>query len=156
VAVVPFEVRTYRNWQLAVFSALGWVTFAVGGAIGPTHVGYLVVPFAGLFVAALRQHVIVTATDVELHGVFRHRTVALSEVRALSVRFTFMRRWRIRLHCGGYVADTFGFVNMVGFRQFGASFAQPPPDAPAPVKELFAVLAARIVALGEPTRSQPS
>ena len=140
------EVRTYRNWHLMVYSAMAWILFGVAGTFRYPHLWYLAIPFAGAFLATLRQHVIVTATDVHLHGVIRRRTVALSQLDALSVRFTFMRAWRITLHCGGYDGDTFGFVNFAGFRQFPASFAQPPADAPAPVKELFAVLAGRIAA----------
>jgi hypothetical protein len=143
--MVGEEPRTFRNWQAIAYLGVGLAAFLIAGIAGPRPVWYAVVPLALLLVGATRQHVIVYGTELELHNVFRHRRIALSQVQHLGVIYSrgWHYGWRIRVHYTNEQADTFAFVNLAGFRIGPGTFAAPPVDAPAPVKELYALLVAR-------------
>ena len=138
------EPRTFRNWQAIAYYGSGFVCLALVGVLAFAPLWYASIPFALLLLAATRQHVIVYGTEVELHNVVRHHRIPLSSVDQLSVLFSrgWHVGWRIRVHYGHAHVDTFAFLNLAGFRFFGSAFAAPPADAP--VKELYALLSARM------------
>ena len=138
------EPRTFRNWQAIAYYGSGLVVFALVGVLAFPPLWYASIPCALLLLAATRQHVIVYETEIELHNVVRQERIPLSRVDHLSVLFSRHSGWRIRVHHGHAHGDTFAFLNPAGFRFLGAAFAAPPADAPAPVKELYALLSARM------------
>jgi len=140
------EPRTFRNWQAIAYYGSGLVGFALVGVLAVPPLWYASIPCALLLLAATRQHVIVYGTEIELHNVVRQHRIPLSRVDHLSVLFSrgWHFGWRIRVHHGHAHVDTFAFLNLAGFRFLGAAVAEPPADAPAPVKELYALLSARM------------
>jgi hypothetical protein len=146
------EPRTFRNWQAIAYYGIGLVGFALIGVLGIPLLWYASIPFALLLLAATRQHVIVYATEIELHNVVRQHRIPLSQVDHLSVLYSraWHFGWRIRVHHGHAHVDTFAFVNLAGFRLLDAAFTAPPADAPAPVKELYALLSARTATPASP------
>ncbi|HEX6684068.1 MAG TPA: hypothetical protein VF062_14790 [Candidatus Limnocylindrales bacterium] len=139
------EPRTFRNWQAIAYFGFGLAGFALVGVLAVPALWYASIPCALLLLAVTRQHVIVYGTEVELHNVVRHRRIPLSHIDQLSVVYSrgWHLGWRIRMHHGLEYIDTFAFLNLVGFRFLEATFAAPPADAPAPVKELYALLSVR-------------
>ncbi|MET7421077.1 hypothetical protein [Dactylosporangium sp. NPDC005555] len=139
------EPRTYRNWQAIAYYGTGFVGFALVGFFAFPPLWYASIPCGLLLLAATRQHVIVHATEVELHNVVRQRRIPLAQLHHLGVLYSrgWHFGWRIRLHHADTHTDTFAFLNLAGFRLLDAGFAAPPADAPAPVKELFGLLSAR-------------
>jgi hypothetical protein len=140
------EPRTFRNWQAIAYYGVGTVGFALVGVLAVPALWYASIPCGLLLLAATRQHVIVHGAEIELHNVLRHQQIPLSQVHHLSVLYSrgLHLGWRIRMHHGPAYADTFSFLNLVGFRFLGAAFAVPPADAPAPIKELYALVSARM------------
>ena len=138
------EPRAFRNWYGIINYGMVVAVFALGALrFGPV-LSLLAVPFCLLLLASIRQHVIVFGTEVELqHVLWRHR-LPLSEIERLSVIYTFARGWRIRLHDGPEHVDTFSFVNPFAIRVSDGHYPAPPADAPLAVKELFALLSARM------------
>jgi hypothetical protein len=144
------EPRTFRNWQAIAYYATGMLGFVLVGVLAKPPLWFVSIPCAALLLATARQHVIVYGTEVELHNVVRQDLVALSQIDQVSVLYSRWHfGWRIRLHCGPQHVDTFSFVNLAGFRLAGTTFAAPPADAPAPVKELYALLSARMASPGK-------
>jgi len=141
------EPRTFRNWQAIAYYGSGLVGFAIIGVLAVPHLWYASIPCALLLLAATRQHVIVYGTQIELHNVIRQHRIPLAQVDHLSVLFSraWHFGWRIRVHHADAHVDTFAFLNLAGFRFLGAAFATPPQDAPAPVKELYALVSARMI-----------
>jgi hypothetical protein len=131
---------------MIAYYGVGMHGFALVGTLANAPVSYASLPCAALPIAVTRQHVIVDGTGVELQNVVRQYRLVISEIDQITVIYSrgWHFGWRIRLHCGPRYVDTFSFGNLVGFRLFGARFAAPPADAPAPVKELYGLLAARI------------
>ncbi|GAB3844423.1 hypothetical protein ACFPIJ_51675 [Dactylosporangium cerinum] len=150
------EPRAFRNWQAMAYFGSGLIGFTLMGVVAHTYAWYASIPCGLLLLAATRQHVIVHATEVELHNVVRQRRIKLSQIDRVSVLYSrgWHFGWRIRVQHGDAYTDTFAFLNLVGFRQLGATFATPPEDAPAPVKELYSLLSARMTAPpGSPRRT---
>jgi hypothetical protein len=142
------EPRTFRNWQAIAYCGLGLICLAMASTImAPPGWPLWIVSMALTvrLVAAVRQHVIVHAVEVELHNVVRHCRVPLARITQLNVLYRH-RCWQIRMYYDGAYADTFLFVNLAGFRLLPTTFNAPPADAPASVKELYALLAARMSA----------
>jgi hypothetical protein len=141
------EPRTFRNWHAIAYFATGMLCFALVGALANPTLSYFSIPCGALLFAATRQHVIVYGTEVELHNVVRHHRLALSQIDHMSVHYLSSWGWRIRLYFGPRHVDTFAFFNLAGLRFVGTAFPEPPADAPAPVKELHALLSTRMAAL---------
>jgi hypothetical protein len=140
------EPRTFRNWHAIMYFGIGMFGSVLIGVVEVPTVWYATIPFTFMLLAATRQHVIVYGMEVELHNVVRHHRIPLARVDHLSVHYSrgWHNGWRIRVHQVDKYVDTFAFLNLTGFRFFGAVFAAPPADAPAPVKELYALLSERI------------
>jgi hypothetical protein len=122
------EPRTFRNWHAISYFGFGMVGFGLVGPFDDPPLWFASIACALLLLAAARPHVIVYGTEVELNNVFRQHRIPLSQIDDLSVLFSrgWHGGWRIRL------------------RFFGAGFAEPPADAPVPLKELYALLSARM------------
>jgi len=127
------------------YFGFAFVAFALIGVQDVPALWFASIPAGLVLLVATRQHVIVTGTAIELHNVLRRHRIALAQVDHVSVLHSrgWHYGWRIRVHHGPEYADTFAFLNIAGFRLAGAAFDEPPGDAPAPVKELYAIISAR-------------
>jgi hypothetical protein len=106
-----------------------------------------------VFLVNVRQYVTVHPTEVEIRKIVRRHRVSLNQVDRLSVicsRLPFRNGWRIRLHSGlGYV-DTCSFNDLFEVRLFGGTYAEPPDDTPADVREMYNLILMRRNALIRP------
>jgi hypothetical protein len=143
------EPRTYRNWQVIVYYGLGAAAMALVSIFANPALWYLPPVFGALALVSARQHVIVYAADIEICKIVRRHRVPLDQVERLSVIYSrgIPFGWRIRLHTGTESIDTCSFLNLLDLRFVGATFAQPPGDAPAEIRELYALVVSRRDAL---------
>jgi hypothetical protein len=144
------EPRTYRNWPMIVGGGLGVVSLPLIAFFADPVLRYFWLLFAVVavvvFLVNLRQYVTIHPTEVEVRKIVQRHRVSLDQVDRLSVicsRIPFRNGWRIRLHSGlGYV-DTCSFNDLVEVRLFGGTYAEPPDDTPADVREMYNLMLIR-------------